>query len=119
MITPLDLVQKSLLFAKMNKEIYWRESVRLAYYAVYHLLVKKALELQISLRNNQGGVHQQAIYAFSQLENNEAEKLARRLQSMKKLRVKADYQLDDAFSFQNVQRQQQWLFECVDLMNRL
>lgn len=117
MITLNDLAEKSEEFAQLEKEFYQRESLRLAYYAVFHALLNKAKQLGIVLKNNHGGVHNQAIFAFEQLDDDSALQIAALMKRMKRMRVKADYMLSDTIFPNEVSLQLSDMRQCLTLFN--
>lgn len=119
MITPGDLVTKSVEFAQSDEEFFQRESLRLAYYAVFHLMLDKGNQLGLPVVNQSGGVHKQVISAFKMQDDLNAVNLARTAHNMKKKRVKADYKLVDEISSEDVETQQDDLQHCLALLQNL
>lgn len=119
MIEPSDLITKSAEFAQSQEEFYQRESLRLAYYAVFHLMLNKGNQLGLSMVNHSGGVHQQVISAFRTQADLNAVHLARTAHNMKRKRVKADYKLAEVITRQDVLNQQADLQYCLMLLQNL
>ena len=65
MITPTELKEKSADLVKENGEFYWRESARLAYYAIFHEMCIVAQQCNINLESGEGGRHKRALDNFS------------------------------------------------------
>lgn len=119
MITPEELVLKSVEFAQSDEEFFQRDSLRLAYYAVFHLMIDKGNQLGLPIVNQSGGVHKQVISAFKIQDDLNAVNLARAAHNMKKKRVKADYKLADEISPEDVKAQQDDLQYCLELLQNL
>lgn len=112
MISPDNLVQQSIVFSQQSEELYWRQSSHLSYYAIYHKLLKQAALKQIDLTQGSGGVHHKAITSIKNY-SEQGYKLALKLQKMKKLRVSADYYLDEDFLQEDAQLQQVLMQQCL------
>ncbi|KMK50547.1 hypothetical protein RO21_11165 [[Actinobacillus] muris] len=118
MITPDDLIQKSNEFSTQTEEIYWRESTRLAYYAVYHKLQQFATQNSIDLLKGKGGVHKKAISSIQHYSDTGRD-LAYYMDRMKKQRVIADYYLTDNFLQEDAENQQATMQTCLGYLSQL
>lgn len=117
MISPADLAQKSTELSSLNDEFHWRQSTHLAYYAIYHQLMYFIEQHNITIQGT-GGVHQKAIIAIKRY-SEIGEELSFYIQKMKKLRVKADYYINQDFLQENSFIQQDLMQRCLDYLQRM
>lgn len=119
MISPLDLLKRAENLAEENTEIEWRDSLKHAYYFVYHQAnaVSKKYQLGLMLKNN--GQHQFLINKIGSVESRTAKSLARDLEMLRARRTIACYDL--AKNVTQIQAKQQ-LRDCkcaIEKLNKL
>lgn len=118
MITPTELKEKSADLVKENGEFYWRESARLAYYAIFHEMCIVAQKYNINLESGEGGRHKRALDNFSTY-SEVASDFVYFAERMKQYRIMADYDIYTDFTKDNANAQQNLLILCEDELAKM
>lgn len=97
MITPDELIARAEILSEQNSEIEWRDSIKHAYYYLYHLAKEFADEngIGINVERQNLGEHQYLIERFKSSDSKIAKALARDMQMLKDKRTQCCYFLSD------------------------
>lgn len=121
MITSDDLIVRADLLASQESEIEWRDSIKHAYYYLYHLAKafadKHHIGLEVSHQNL--GEHQYLIERFKSSDSKMAKALARDMQMLKDKRTLCCYFLSENVSKMSAVQQVSAAKKAVERLNSL
>lgn len=119
MINPMDFLSSAKQYIGQS-EVANRNSASRAYYCMYHLCLDIALKngfekykRKFRVRLNKSGYHAKLIMFYKYKKQKDIAKLLNR---MRKIRVSADYYLDDEFSIDKAEEQ---LFNAQELLKKI
>lgn len=93
MITIEQLIQHAETLKEFDREAFWRDSIKNAYYAVYHKANRILDSNDISIMNTGFGKHSQLIARLKSVDNKLAKSIARDIESLRSKRVICCYEL--------------------------
>lgn len=107
MITPDELIARAEILSEQNSEIEWRDSIKHAYYYLYHLAKEFADEngIGINVERQNLGEHQYLIERFKSSDSKIAKALARDMQMLKDKRTQCCYYLSANISKMSARQQ--------------
>lgn len=94
-VTPNELLEAAKAIGRGDSEVDWRNAASRAYYAAWHRCLPIGRSVGLSAGR---GVHRQLIETLEQDRNMTLKSLGYMLRQCRKLRVKADYEIETDFS---------------------
>ena len=114
-VSPNQLLEAAQELAEGSREVDFRNAASRAYYAAYHRC--RPIAKRQGLRSSGRGVHGDVIDALRTATKPKLKQMAQLLARCRGLRVKADYNIDEAFRRSEAQastRQAQKIFTVAD-----
>ena len=99
-VTPNELLEAAKALGRGDSEVDWRNAASRAYYAAWHRCLPIGRSVGLSAER---GVHRQLIETLEQDRNMTLRSLGYILRQCRKLRVKADYEIETDFSPEDAQ----------------
>ncbi len=98
----LDSADTRLKQLNQTTEVDYRNAASRAYYAAYHACKNIAEQKKINL--SAGATHEKLILGLKNSRNKDLQRLGNILQNMRDSRHKADYKINDTFSYQEAKK---------------
>ena len=114
-VTPRELLEAAGALGQRGSEVDLRNAVSRAYYAAYHQCRRLAQDPRLRPAPGSGGVHRWVIDALTGSQDRELKSLGYMLEQCRKLRVVADYDIDEVFP---PRRADIALAQCKNILNR-
>ena len=96
-VTPRELLEAADALGQRGSEADLRNAASRAYYAAYHQCRWLAQDLRLRPAPGSGGVHRRVIDTLTGSQDRKLKSLGYMLEQCRKLRVAADYDIDEEF----------------------
>ena len=114
-VTPRELLEAAGALGQRGSEVDLRNAASRAYYAAYHQCRRLAQDLRLRPAPGSGGVHRRVIDALTGSRDRKLKSLGYMLEQCRKLRVSADYNIDEEFPPGHARTA---LMQCRKILNR-